>query len=106
MNAGVAPIPVWSGNTAGRVRLNRSGNRQLNAARHRIAITQVRLGGLGKAYYDHRRADGDSSTEAYLTLKRRLARVVFNTLTDTNNPQRLAFHRPVDIRDKHGRFPQ
>jgi len=58
-----APIPVWSGNTAGRVRLNRGGNRQLNAL-HRIAITQVRLGGLGKAYYDHRRANGDSSTEA------------------------------------------
>ena len=26
-HAGVAPIPVWSGNTAGRVRLTRSGNR-------------------------------------------------------------------------------
>ena len=81
MNAGVAPIPVWSGNTVGRVRLNRGGNRQLNAALHRIAITQVRLGGLGKAYYDHRRATGDSSTEAYRALKRKLARVVFNTLT-------------------------
>ncbi|GAA5147726.1 IS110 family transposase [Microbacterium pseudoresistens] len=81
MNAGVAPIPVWSGNTAGRVRLNRGGNRQLNAAMHRIAITQVRLGGLGRAYYDHRRANGDTSTEAYRALKRRLARVVFNILT-------------------------
>jgi transposase len=65
MNAGVAPIPVWSGNTAGRVRLNRGGNRQLNAALHRFAITQVGLDGLGKAHYDHRRANGDSSTEAY-----------------------------------------
>jgi transposase len=80
MNAGVAPIPVWSGNTAGRVRLNRGGNRQLNAALHRIAITQVRLGGLGRAYYDRRRANGDTSTEAYRALKRRLARVVFNIL--------------------------
>ena len=42
-HSGVAPIPVWSGNTAGRVRLTRSGNRQLNAALHRIAITQIRL---------------------------------------------------------------
>lgn len=105
MNAGVAPIPVRSGNTAERVRINRGGNRQLNAARHRIAMPQVRLGGLGKAY-DHRRADGDSSTEAYLALKRRLARVVFNTSPDTNNPLRLAFHRPLDIGDNHGRFPQ
>ena len=43
-HAGVAPIPVWSGNTAGRVRMTRSGNRQLNAALHRIAVTQIRLG--------------------------------------------------------------
>jgi transposase len=27
-HAGVAPVPVWSGNTAGRVRMTRSGNRQ------------------------------------------------------------------------------
>ena len=86
MNAGVAPVPVWSGNTAGRVRLNRGGNRQLNAALHRIAITQVRLGGLGKGYYEHRRANGDSSTEAYRALKRRLARVVFNILTRHEQP--------------------
>lgn len=83
MTAGVAPIPVWSGNTAGRVRLNRGGNRQLNAALHRIAITQVRLGGLGRAYYDKRRAAGDTSTEAYRALKRRLARIVFNQLKTT-----------------------
>nr|WP_318546689.1 IS110 family transposase [Mycobacterium lepraemurium] len=28
-HAGVAPIPVWSGNTAGRVRRTRASNRQL-----------------------------------------------------------------------------
>src|SRR5271166_1845272 len=55
-HAGVAPIPVWSGNTAGRVRMTRSGNRQLNAALHRIAVTQIRLDGLGRAYYRHRLA--------------------------------------------------
>jgi transposase len=84
MHAGVAPIPVWSGRTKGRVRHNKSGNRQLNAALHRIAITQIRLGGLGKAYYDKRINAGDSSTEALRALKRRLARVVFQTLK--NNP--------------------
>jgi transposase len=80
MTAGVAPIPVWSGNTAGRMRLNRGGNRQLNTALHRIAVTQVRLGGQGRAYYDKRRAAGDTATEAYRALKRRLARTVYNTL--------------------------
>ncbi|WP_443678119.1 IS110 family transposase [Mycolicibacterium lacusdiani] len=93
-HSGVAPIPVWSGNTAGRVRMTRSGNRQLNAALHRIAITQIRLDGLGRTYYHHRRAEGDSSAEALRCLKRRLARVVFNHLhTDQKTrpkPRQLA----------------
>ncbi len=42
MWAGVAPIPVWSANQE-RFRLNRGGNRQTNAALHRIAITQLRI---------------------------------------------------------------
>ncbi len=79
-HAGVAPIPVWSGNTAGRVRMTRSGNRQLNAALHRIAVTQIRMDGLGQTYYRHRLAAGDSRTEALRCLKRRLARVVFGHL--------------------------
>ncbi len=88
-HSGVAPIPVWSGNTAGRVRMTRSGNRQLNAALHRIAVTQIRLDGLGRTYYRHRLAEGDSSTEALRCLKRRLARVVYNHLhTDHNNRQK------------------
>lgn len=87
-HSGVAPIPVWSGNTAGRVRMTRSGNRQLNAALHRIAITQIRLDGLGQTYYRKRLTAGDSSTEALRCLKRRLARVVFHHLhTDHQNRQ-------------------
>ncbi|MGQ0826655.1 MAG: IS110 family transposase, partial [Actinomycetota bacterium] len=39
---GTAPLPVWSGNRY-RHRLSRVGNRQLNAAIHRIAITQMRI---------------------------------------------------------------
>ena len=80
-HAGVAPIPVWSGNTAGRVRMTRSGNRQLNAALHRIAITQIRMDGcLGKTFYEKKKAEGMSTTEALRCLKRRLARIVFNHL--------------------------
>jgi transposase len=79
-HAGVAPIPVWSGNTAGRVRMSRSGNRQLNAALHRIAITQIRLDGLGQAYYRKRLHAGASNREAIRSLKRRLARIVFHHL--------------------------
>jgi transposase len=79
-HSGVAPIPVWSGNTAGRVRMTRSGNRQLNAALHRIAVTQIRLNGPGRTYYHMRLAAGDSSTEALRCLKRRIARTVFGHL--------------------------
>lgn len=80
-HAGVAPIPAWSGNTAGRVRMSRAGNRQLNAALHRIAVTQIRLtDSLGRAYYDKRLAAGDSRAEALRCLRRRLTREVFRHL--------------------------
>lgn len=80
MHAGAAPIPASSGRTD-RHRLARGGNRQLNAALHRIAVTQTRLpGSLGQAYYQRRRARGDTTMEALRALKRRLARVVFNLL--------------------------
>jgi hypothetical protein len=46
---GTAPIPVWSGNSRGKVRLNRGGNRTPNCALHMIAVTQVRGVGPGKA---------------------------------------------------------
>jgi transposase len=79
MHAGVAPVPVSSGRTD-RHRLSRGGNRQLNAALHRIAITQLRLPGPGRAYYQRRRAQGDATGEAVRALKRRLARVVYQRL--------------------------
>jgi transposase len=76
---GTAPVPVWSGNTV-RHRLNRGGNRQLNVALHRIAITQVRLGGHGRAYLEHRMAVGDTRTEATRALRRRISDEVFRRL--------------------------
>jgi transposase len=83
MHAGVAPIPASSGK-ADRHRLARGGNRQLNAALHRIAVTQTRLDGLGRTYYQRRRATGDTTMEALRALKRRLARIVFNLLRPTD----------------------
>ena len=76
---GTAPVPVWSGNVV-RHRLNRGGNRQLNVALHRIAITQIRLAGPGKTYLEHRRASGDTRTEAIRALRRRLSDEVFRRL--------------------------
>jgi transposase len=77
---GTAPIPVWSGNDD-RHRLNRGGNRQANAALHRIAITQWRgVGDTGRAYVEGRMAAGDTKTEALRLLRRRLSDEVFGRL--------------------------
>jgi transposase len=79
-HAGVAPIPVWSGNTTGRVRLSRSGNRQLNTALYRIAITQIAHPGPGQTYYQAKLTEKKTDKEALRCLKRHLARVVFRHL--------------------------
>jgi transposase len=86
MNAGAAPLPVWSGNTRGRVRMNRTGNRQLNAALHRIAVTQIRLDGPGRTSYRKRLDHGDSTVEALRCPKRRLCRTVFTALHADQQP--------------------
>lgn len=79
MHNGTAPVPVWSGNEV-RHRLNRGGNRQLNAALHRIAVTQLRLVGPGRAYYEQRIAAGDTKTEAIRALRRRISDEVYRRL--------------------------
>ncbi len=76
---GTAPVPVWSGNET-RHRLSRGGNRQLNVVLHRIAITQIRLGGKGRDYFDHRRAAGDTKTEAIRALRRRISDEVYRRM--------------------------
>jgi transposase len=86
---GSAPVPVWSGNVV-RHRLNRGGNRQLNAALHRIAITQLRLAGPGRAYLEHRMAVGDSRTEAIRALRRRISDEVFRRLHADENAETTA----------------
>jgi transposase len=76
---GSAPLPVWSSNTE-RHRLSRTGNRQLNVALHRIAITQLQREGPGKTYLEHRRAQGDTKTEAIRALRRRISDEVFRRM--------------------------
>jgi transposase len=77
---GTAPIPVWSGCTSGKVRLNRGGNRTVNCALHMIAITQTRGIGPGKNYLDKLLAAGKTRKEAIRLLRRRLSDVVFRAL--------------------------
>jgi transposase len=78
-HSGVAPLEASSGRIQ-RHRLDRGGNRQLNAAFYRIAITQARIHPAARAYLERKQAEGKSRREAIRCLKRQLARVVFNTL--------------------------
>lgn len=77
---GTAPVPVWSGASAGKVRLNRGGNRTMNCALHMIAVTQARGVGPGQAYLDKQLARGKDKTAALRLLRRRLSDVVFAAL--------------------------
>jgi len=76
---GTAPLPAWSANRT-RHRLSRTGNRQLNCAIHRIAVTQIRCHPDAQAYLTHRIASGDTKTEALRALKRRLSDIVYKAL--------------------------
>jgi transposase len=78
-HSGVAPLEASSGRIQ-RHRLDRGGNRQLNAALYRIAITQGRYHAGARAYLERKQAEGKSRREAIRCLKRLLVRVVFNTL--------------------------
>ena len=78
-HGGVATL----GGSSGRVqphRLDRGGNRQLNPALYRIAITQSRYHPAARAYLERKQAEGKSRREAIRCLKRLLIRTVFNTL--------------------------
>jgi transposase len=77
--AGVAPLDASSGKQQ-RHRLNRKGNRQLNLALHRIAITQARVHAPARIYLARREAEGKTRKEALRALKRHLARRVHSLL--------------------------
>jgi transposase len=80
--AGSNPIPASSGKTT-RHRLNRGGDRQLNAALWRIAIVRLATDPDTRAYLDRRTAEGKTKTEAIRCIKRYIAREVFALLPQT-----------------------
>jgi len=77
--AGIAPIPVSSGKT-NRHRLDRGGNRQINAAIHRIAVTRSRVHAETIDYLERKQAEGKTKREAIRSLKRHLARRIWHLL--------------------------
>jgi len=73
---GIAPIPVSSGKT-NRHRLDRGGNRQINTAIHRVAVTRARCHPETRAYIERKRSEGKTNRDAIRCLKRHLARRVW-----------------------------
>jgi transposase len=82
--AGVAAIPASSGNT-NRHRLDRGGNRQINATIHRVAVTAARHPET-QDYIARKRAEGNSTKEAIRCLKRHLARRLWHLLQTAGPP--------------------
>ena len=72
-------MPASSGKT-NRHRLNRGGNRQANAALHRIAVVRLRWDERTQAYAERRTEEGLSKAEILRCLKRFIAREVFRIL--------------------------
>ncbi len=76
---GVTPIPASSGKVT-RLRLNRGGDRQANAALYRIVLTRMSSHPETRIYVTRRRAEGLSTPEIMRCLKRYVARQTFKQL--------------------------
>jgi transposase len=82
---GIAPIPVSSGKT-NRHRLDRGGNRQINTAIHRVAVTRARCHPESRDYIARKREEGKTYREAIRCLKRHLARRIWHLLQPPTHP--------------------
>ncbi|MDX3242176.1 IS110 family transposase [Streptomyces sp. ME18-1-4] len=74
---GVSPVERSSGRRQYR-RLNRGGDRQANAALHRIVFTRLRVDARTQDYYERRIKEGKTRREIVRCLKRYAAREVFH----------------------------
>ncbi len=91
---GVSPIPASSGKTT-RHRLNRGGDRQANAALHRIALVRMSYEQRTRDYVAKRRAEGRSGKEILRCLKRTIAREVFALMTNPAEIPTVTDLRPL-----------
>ncbi|MET8897172.1 IS110 family transposase [Streptomyces albogriseolus] len=76
---GVSPVEKSSGKSQRR-RLNRGGDRQANAALHRIVVTRMRQDERTRLYLERRTAEGKGKREVMRCLKRYAAREVFRLI--------------------------
>jgi hypothetical protein len=94
---GVSPLPASAGKTK-RHRLNRGGNRQANAALHRIAVVRLRWHEQTQAYAARRTEQGRSKPEILRCLKRFIAREVYRICLADEEPAAATFrHRHIGL---------
>ncbi|HEX5167250.1 MAG TPA: IS110 family transposase [Thermomicrobiales bacterium] len=84
-HSGAAPLEASSGEVV-RHRLNRGGNRQLNAILERIALTQGRGDPGARTYLARRRSEGRTDREARRALKRFICRAIWRAWQDCPIP--------------------
>jgi transposase len=80
---GTAPLPASSAegdDEPVRHRLNRGGNRRVNAVLHRMAVTQLRCDERARTIFDDARRRGHTKKEAMRVLKRHLSDVVYRRM--------------------------
>lgn len=83
--AGAAPLEASSAGLV-RHRLNRGGNRRLNAILYRIVLTQAHHLEEARAYLDRRVTEGKSRREAMRALKRFVIRAIWRNWQDCDSP--------------------
>lgn len=83
--AGASPIPASSGKTI-RHRLNRGGDRTLNATLHTIVTTRWRDDPETIAYVNRRHTDGKTDPEIRRILKRYTARRLYRLMEKASRP--------------------
>ncbi len=80
---GTTPLPANSGKVTTRYRLNRGGDRNANAALHRIVLTRMAHDPQTRAYVARRRDQGLNTAEIMRCLKRYVARQTYTQLPQT-----------------------
>ncbi|MFC0387952.1 transposase [Muricoccus vinaceus] len=100
---GACPVPASSGKIT-RHRLNPGGNRQANAALHRVVIVRMRG---HQPILDHARrrtAEGKGKPEILFCLQRYVAREIFSYLCRPAHPPQTTRKAPWPLEELQRRF--
>jgi transposase len=80
--AGLAPVPRDSGRVSGNLKRPRRYNRRLLRARYLAALSSIRSDAASRTYYNRKRTEGKTHTQAVLALARRRLTVLWAMLRD------------------------